>query len=65
MSEQNKTVVRRLVEELWNKGNLPVADELIAPAYTHHDAPTPTLGAAPRVRRRERRSIAPLSPTFD
>jgi predicted SnoaL-like aldol condensation-catalyzing enzyme len=38
MSEQNKTIVRRLFEELWNKGNLPVADELIAPTYTHHDA---------------------------
>lgn len=47
MSEQNKTVVRRLVEELWNKGNLPVADELIAPTYTHHDASTPDFGRGP------------------
>ena len=47
MSEQNKTVVRRLFEELWNKGNLPVADELIAPTYTHHDAATPDVGRGP------------------
>jgi steroid delta-isomerase-like uncharacterized protein len=28
MSEQNKTLVRRLVEEVYNQGNLAVADEL-------------------------------------
>jgi len=47
MSEQNKTIVRRLFEELWNKGNLPVADELIAPTYTHHDAATSDAGRGP------------------
>jgi steroid delta-isomerase-like uncharacterized protein len=47
MSEQNKTAVRRLFDELWNKGNLPVADELIAPAYIHHDASTPDVGRGP------------------
>ena len=47
MSEQNKTIVRRLFEELWNKGNLPVADELIAPTYTHHDAATSDVGRGP------------------
>jgi steroid delta-isomerase-like uncharacterized protein len=47
MSEQNKTVVRRLFEELWNKGNLQVADEIIAPTYQHHDASTPDLGKGP------------------
>jgi steroid delta-isomerase-like uncharacterized protein len=47
MSEQNKAIVRRLFEELWNKGNLSVADELIAPAYEHHDASTPDVGRGP------------------
>ncbi len=47
MSEQNKTVVRRLFDELWNKGNLSVADELFAPTYTHHDASTPDVGRGP------------------
>ena len=47
MSDQNKTVVRRLFDELWNKGNLLVADEIIAPTYLHHDASTPDLGRGP------------------
>ena len=47
MSTQNKTVVRRLFDELWNKGNLSVADELFAPTYTHHDSSTPDVGLGP------------------
>jgi steroid delta-isomerase-like uncharacterized protein len=44
MSEQNKTNVRRLFEEVWNKGHVQVIDELISSAYTHHDSSTPDLG---------------------
>jgi steroid delta-isomerase-like uncharacterized protein len=44
MSEQNKAVVRRLLEEVWNKGNLSVADELFAPNYITHDSSTPDFG---------------------
>ena len=47
MSEQNKTNVRRLFEEVWNKGQLSVADELLAPTYTHHDSSTPDVGRGP------------------
>jgi steroid delta-isomerase-like uncharacterized protein len=47
MSEANKNVVRRLFEEVWNKGNLPVADEAFAPSYTHHDPSTPDVGRGP------------------
>ena len=47
MPEQNKTVVRRLFDELWNKGNLLVADELIAPAYLHNDPSSPDFGKGP------------------
>ena len=47
MSEENKTSVRRLFDELWNKGNLSVADDLFAPAYEHHDASTPDVGCGP------------------
>lgn len=47
MSELNKKVVRRLFEEVWNKGNLPVADELFTPNYAHHDASTPDVGRGP------------------
>jgi len=47
MSEQNKTNVRRLFEEVWNKGYVPVADELFAPTYAHHDSSTPDVGRGP------------------
>jgi steroid delta-isomerase-like uncharacterized protein len=47
MSEVNKTIVRRLFEEVWNKGNLSVADELFAPSYDHHDPSTPDVGRGP------------------
>jgi steroid delta-isomerase-like uncharacterized protein len=47
MSELNKTVIRRLFEEVWNKGNLPVADELFAQNYSHHDSSTPEFGRGP------------------
>ena len=34
-SDHNKTLVRRWVTELWNKGNLAVASEVFAPTYIH------------------------------
>jgi steroid delta-isomerase-like uncharacterized protein len=47
MSEVNKSVVRRLFEDVWNKGSMPVADELFAPTYAHHDSSTPDFGRGP------------------
>ena len=47
MSEQNKTNVRRLFEEVWNKGHVPVADELFTPNYNHHDSSSPDVGRGP------------------
>jgi len=38
MSERNKELVRRLIDEAVNKGNLAVADELIATDYIYHEA---------------------------
>ncbi len=37
--EQNKQIMRRMIEEVWNKGNLLVADELFAPNHTSPSAP--------------------------
>ena len=47
MSEQNKNIVRRLLEEVWNKGQVSVADELFTPNYNHHDSSTPDVGRGP------------------
>jgi steroid delta-isomerase-like uncharacterized protein len=47
MSEHNKAIVRRLFAELWNTGNLSVADEIFTPNYTHHDPSTPDFGRGP------------------
>ena len=38
MFEENKAVIRRLVEEVYNKGNLAVVDELVAPEVFNHPA---------------------------
>jgi len=46
MSENNKAIVRRLYEEVWNKGNLSLVDELFAPNYEHHELRHPILGVA-------------------
>ena len=37
MSEENKAVVRRYLEEVWSGGNLEVIDELIAEDHVDHD----------------------------
>jgi steroid delta-isomerase-like uncharacterized protein len=47
MSDTNKNVLRRSFEEVWNKGNLQVADELFTPNYADHDPSTPDLGRGP------------------
>ncbi len=44
-TEQNKTIVRRIFDEIVNKGNLGVADELLAADYVNHDFPAPAPGA--------------------
>jgi steroid delta-isomerase-like uncharacterized protein len=35
--DENKAISRRADEELFNRGNLDVADELFAPAFVYHD----------------------------
>ena len=39
-AEQNKSIVRRWVEEGWNKGNLTVIDQVYAPNFVQHE-PSP------------------------
>ncbi|MFQ5794614.1 MAG: ester cyclase [Candidatus Bipolaricaulia bacterium] len=38
-TEENKAIMRRMIEELWNQGNMDVADELFAPDHTSPSAP--------------------------
>jgi steroid delta-isomerase-like uncharacterized protein len=38
MSEQNKILVRRTIEEVWNRGNFAIVDELIVSDYIGHSS---------------------------
>ena len=40
-TEENKALARRVLEEMFNKGNLDVADELLASDYVDHDPAMP------------------------
>lgn len=35
--EENKALVLRFYEQVWNEGNVEVADEVFAPDYVRHD----------------------------
>jgi len=37
--ENNKAIMRRMIEEIWNKGNMNVADELFSADHTSPSAP--------------------------
>jgi steroid delta-isomerase-like uncharacterized protein len=41
VSDQNKSLSRRVLDEVWNQGNLKVIDELTAPNATFYDANVP------------------------
>jgi predicted ester cyclase len=43
-AEENKTIVRRFLEEVVNTGNLALADRFIAPLIHDHNAGTEPLG---------------------
>ena len=47
MSSDNRHLVQRLFNDLFNKGNLAVADEIIAPNHVNHDPATPDFGKGP------------------
>jgi predicted ester cyclase len=35
--QENKDLIRRFYEEVWDRGNLDVCDEVFAPDYVRHD----------------------------
>lgn len=45
-TEQNKSIVRRVIEEGWNRGNLAIFDELLSPTHIDHN---PIPGQSPGV----------------
>jgi steroid delta-isomerase-like uncharacterized protein len=51
-SERNKAIVRRWSEELWSRGDLAVADEIISPDYVRHDPGDPFPARGPEDVRR-------------
>ena len=46
--EDNRTLVRRFYDQVWNRGNVEVANEVFAPDYIRHDLrPTEALPGGP------------------
>ena len=46
-TDRNREVVRRWSEELWGRGNLAVADEIVAADYVRHDPGDPFPARGP------------------
>jgi steroid delta-isomerase-like uncharacterized protein len=46
-TEENKTLVRRLFEEIINANQLSVADEIFAADHQYHDPSSPQIGPGP------------------
>jgi steroid delta-isomerase-like uncharacterized protein len=48
MSEANKALCRRFIEEVWNRRNFAAVDELFASSYTRHTSSAdPDFGSGP------------------
>lgn len=44
-AEQNRATVRRFIDEVFNRGNFSVAEEVLAPDYVHYDPATGEMGS--------------------
>jgi steroid delta-isomerase-like uncharacterized protein len=45
-AEENKAIVRRLIDEAWNLGNLDVIDEIVATDYIRNDPANPGVSGS-------------------
>lgn len=52
--ESNKTLVRRVIEEVYNQGDFDAADELISPHYLSHNRDSHTVVGAEGVKQAAR-----------
>jgi steroid delta-isomerase-like uncharacterized protein len=59
-TEENRALVRRLIEEVWNQGNLAIFDELYAPDFIFHDPGLPQV----RTREEDKQWIAGILKAF-
>jgi len=53
MSMENKAVVRRLYEEVWNKRRVELVDDLMSPSHALHYNHLPDSGIGPEAYKRE------------
>src|SRR2546427_8424369 len=51
MSAENKAIIRRMFEEVWNGRNPALLDDIFAPNSVHHDAVNPDVGTGPKGQR--------------
>jgi steroid delta-isomerase-like uncharacterized protein len=52
LQDDTRAVVRRFFAELWNKGDLSLADELVDMDAVNHDPAGPALGMGPEATKR-------------
>ena len=52
LQDDSRAVVRRFFAELWNKGDLSLADELVDMDAVNHDPAGPALGMGPEATKR-------------
>lgn len=62
--EQNKATARRWSEELWSRGNLAVADDIIAKDYVRHDPGDPFPAKGPEDVKRIVTMLRSMLPDF-
>lgn len=47
MEKRNDAILRRVIENIWNRGDLDMADQLFAPSYVNHGGLIPDLIRGP------------------
>jgi steroid delta-isomerase-like uncharacterized protein len=61
-SEENKTQYRRTFEEVFNKGDLAIVDDLVAPDFVNHEVPPGMNNRGPEATRQVVRMLRTAFP---